>query len=84
MLLAVASSHVPLSASIERRALELEKWGIAPLDALHLASAEGAEVDCFLTTDDHLLRLATRHQSDLKVKVENPAQWLIQHMTDED
>ncbi len=47
-------------------------------DALHLASAEAGEADYFLTTDDHLLRRASRRQSDLKVKVENPAQWIIQ------
>ena len=83
LLLKIASSHVSLTMAIERRAMELQKWGLTPLDALHLASAENAKADCFLTTDDSLLRKANRHQSDLKVKVENPANWLIQHTTDE-
>jgi hypothetical protein len=34
-----------------------------------------------LTTDDDLLRRAKR--AGLKVKIENPAKWLIQQATDE-
>ena len=82
LLLALASSQIALTLAIEQRADELQKWNIAPLDALHLASAESAQADCFLTTDDDLLRRANR-RSALKVKVENPAKWLIQHTTDE-
>lgn len=83
LLLRIASLHVSLTATVERRATELHKLGFAPLDALHLASAEDAKADCFLTTDDKLLRKASRHQSDLKLKVENPVQWLIQNTMDE-
>jgi len=83
LLLSIASSHVSLTTAIERPAAELQKWGITPLDALHLASAESVQADGFLTTDDNLLRKAGRHPSDLKVKIENPAQWLIQEATDE-
>ena len=82
LLLALASSQIALTSAIEQRAAELQKWDIAPLDALHLASAESARADYFLTTDDDLLRKANR-QSGLKVKVENPAKWLIQQTTDE-
>jgi predicted nucleic acid-binding protein len=81
LLLLLASSHVTLTTMIEKRATELQSWNIAPLDALHLASAESASVDYFLTTDDDLLRRATR--AGLKVKIENPAKWLIQETTDE-
>jgi len=83
LLVALASSHCSLTSAIERRATELTKWTIAALDALHLASAESAQADYFLTTDDGLISKAVRHQSDLKVKVENPAKWVIQEITDE-
>lgn len=83
LLLTLASSHIPLTAAIERRAVELQKWNIAPLDALHLASAESAHVDCFLTTDDALLRKALREKCGLKVKIENPARWLIEQSAHE-
>src|ERR1035438_5260663 len=81
LFLALASSQVALTLAIEQRAIELQKWNIAPLDALHLASAESARADYFLTTDDDLLRRAKR--AGLKVKIENPAKWLIQQATDE-
>ena len=83
LLLSLASSHISLTPAIERRAMELAEWNIAPLDALHLASAESAQADYFLTTDDDLFRKAGRRQAGLKVKVENPAKWLIQETTDE-
>jgi predicted nucleic acid-binding protein len=83
LLLTVVSTQIALTTGIERRAVELQKWGLTSLDALHLASAESAHADYFLTTDDNLLRKAIRHQADLKVKVENPAKWLIQKATDE-
>ena len=81
LLLALASSHIALTTAIERHATELQSGNIAPLDALHLASAESASADFFLTTDDDLLRRAKR--AGVKVKIENPAKWLIQKTTDE-
>jgi hypothetical protein len=47
LLLALASSQVTLTSAIEQRATELQKWNIAPFDALHLASAESAQADYF-------------------------------------
>ena len=84
LLLDAGSKHISLTAGVERRATEFHKWNISPLDALHLAAAEAAHVDYFLTTDDYLLRRAHRHADELKVKVENPAKWLIQESSDED
>ena len=83
LLLGAYTKHISLTTTIERRSTELQKWNISPLDALHLASAEAARVDYFLTTDDYLLRRARRHADELKVKVENPVKWLIQEATDE-
>src|SRR6516225_200168 len=40
------------------RAAKLQDLGFSPFDALHLACAERAEVDVFLTTDDGLLSRA--------------------------
>jgi predicted nucleic acid-binding protein len=45
-----------------RRARELEGLGFHSMDALHLASAESAEVERFVTTDDRLNRRAARHK----------------------
>lgn len=81
LLLALATARTALTPAIEERAVELQKQSISSFDALHLAAAESARSDYFLTTDDDLLRKAKR--AGLKVKVENPAKWLIQETTDE-
>jgi hypothetical protein len=54
----------------------LERAGFADFDALHLACAERAGVDVFLTTDDRLLKRANRLAVELRVRVENPATWV--------
>jgi predicted nucleic acid-binding protein len=52
--------------------------GFRTYDALHLACAEQATVDVFPTTDDRVLRIATRHTAQLKVYVANPLAWLLE------
>jgi predicted nucleic acid-binding protein len=59
-----------------KRAKELQGAGFTAFDALHIACAEGAEADVFLSTDDRLLRLAKRISSDLYVHIENPLSWV--------
>lgn len=66
---------VSLSASVRDRALFLENLGFGGLDALHLAVAEKAKADIFLTTDDALLKRARRHQDKIFIEVDNPLRW---------
>jgi len=66
------------------RALEFRGMGFGAADSLHLACAESAKVDVFLTTDDALLRMASRFSGRLTIKVENPATWFKKVMCDED
>jgi predicted nucleic acid-binding protein len=58
------------------RASKLEAVGFGAYDALHLACAEHAKVDVFLTTDDNLLRLANESSGLLEVRVGNPLTWM--------
>jgi hypothetical protein len=60
----------------EMRARELQLLGFDTFDALHIACAEGAEADVFLTTDDRLLKVAMRVKTHLRVHIENPLTWL--------
>jgi len=60
------------------RAQELKAIGFRTYDALHLACAEQAAVDVFLTTDDRVLRLATRQAEPFQVRVANPVDWLLE------
>lgn len=59
-----------------KRAKELQKEGFQVFDALHIACAESAKVDVFLSTDDRLLKQAKRVSKRLKVRIENPLAWV--------
>lgn len=72
-----ASEFVSLDAKIRDRAAEIQKRaGVKAYDALHIACAERAEADVFLSTDDKLVRAAKRHEAIMKVSIENPLTWL--------
>ena len=71
-------AHVKVDAGVERRAVELKRAGLKPLDALHVACAEKGKADILLTTDDNLLSKALKNQRTLKVKVENPLRWVME------
>jgi predicted nucleic acid-binding protein len=76
MLLPNATSIMKLNDAIFRRAAELEVQGFKPADAVHVAAAEFAQANVFLSCDDRLCRLAKRRQRDLRVQVANPVLWL--------
>ncbi len=77
-MLSGAYHTVALADTAIARAQELKAMGFRIYDALHLACAEQATVDVFLTTDDRVLRIATRHTAQLKVRVANPLEWLLE------
>ncbi len=70
-VLSKAQGFVEINPKIEKRSEEFGRFGIYPLDAVHLACAEEAHVDYFCTCDDDLLKRAKRIR-DLKVKVVSP------------
>jgi len=59
-----------------QRAKELQGEGFKEFDSLHLACAENAKADVFLSTDDRLLKLAKRISNRLHIRVENPLAWV--------
>ena len=67
-------SIMPIAVD-RKRALILEGLGFHAFDAAHLSCAERAEVDVFLTTDDALLRRASRLRDKLRIEVANPLAW---------
>ena len=69
---------ISITPEIEQRGIELEKFGFRAMDSLHLASAEAAEVDVFLTCDDRLYRRAERFKKQLKIRVENPVLYITE------
>lgn len=77
--LEIATQKIQVTEVMVQRAATLQVSGFTPFDALHLACAEAAAVDSFLTTDDRLLRRAKR--IDISVPVANPVTWIMTEET---
>lgn len=63
-----ATDYQRVNASIRERAESLEKHGLKAIDSLHVACAESAGADYFLTCDDRLLK----KQKHITVSSMNP------------
>jgi predicted nucleic acid-binding protein len=71
--------NVAVTHQVATRARTLTAAGFRPLDAAHLACAEAAVCDRFLTCDDQVIRRARRVQVGLHVQ--NPTEY-VQEGTD--
>lgn len=78
LLLLAGQSHqvVEITEEILRQAEKLEASGFESYDAIHLACAEEAKVDIFLTTDDKIQKTANRKKEVFSFMVSNPVRWL--------
>jgi predicted nucleic acid-binding protein len=76
--LQIATLRVFIDENIRARSKQLEKQGIKPIDALHIACAETSESDYFITCDK---RLINRCQ-DLPLKVINPTDFILEIESD--
>ncbi|MGH7964288.1 MAG: PIN domain-containing protein, partial [Candidatus Binatia bacterium] len=74
----MASAFVTLDEILRERAQEIERQGIASLDALHLASAERAGAEWFVTCDDHILRKARRGKLPVRFRVSTPVEFVTE------
>lgn len=79
-LLALATQMQEIDTEVDLRAQQLEGFGFGLFDAFHLACAEAAQANAFLSTDDRLLKTALRHQENLHVEVGNPVVWFINQL----
>ncbi len=73
-------SSLKLDNEVFERAATLERKGLKLADALHLAAAEAAAADVFLTCDDRLLKWSRRSRPTIAVEVANPLVWLAHHV----
>jgi len=71
-------SKIKINSKTVIRAKEISKMGFKPFDAIHIACAESANADIFLTTDDKLLNNAHKNIKMLGVKIDNPVLWLME------
>jgi len=81
LLYGVAAEKVKYNSVIKSRAADFRKHNVKLFDSLHLASAEYANADIFLTTDDQLLKASAR--SDVKIPVKNPLKFYMEVLNDE-
>lgn len=68
-ILKVSSIYVDCDENLGKRAKEIEKLGIMGMDALHIACAEKAGADFFVTCDDILVKKCRASEDSLRVKV---------------
>lgn len=71
-----STMRLDLTDSILRQAKQLEQLDFTTYDALHLACAESADVDVFLTVDDKMLRRAQKYREEIRISIANPLSWL--------
>ena len=70
-----AVEYVTASEEVSRRAKELENVGFGAQDALHVASAEEAGCDWFLTTDKGILKRAS---VSTEMHIANPTTFILE------
>jgi predicted nucleic acid-binding protein len=75
-LYSVKKENIELNDKIEIRALEVQEYGLKPLDSLHFASAEYRNVDVLLTVDKDFEKYSRKINSSLRV--ENPINWFME------
>ncbi len=63
---------------VDRLAKKFIKSGVNEWDARHLASAEAAACDWFLTTDQVLIKRAQRIVPKLSARVANPTEFILE------
>ncbi|MHA1156493.1 MAG: PIN domain-containing protein [Candidatus Heimdallarchaeota archaeon] len=76
-IMELAKEYITLDKEIIFNAKRIEQQSIDPVDALHIASAEIAKVDVFLSTDKELIKKASK-SGIVNIKVENPIKWLVE------
>ena len=78
IMLKILTKNIKLNHNIINRAKEIEKLNIYSMDALHLACAEQEKVDIFLTTDQDLIKKCSQETSHIRIKVNNPLNWIME------
>lgn len=77
--LSLAKIKVINSQDLTTRMAQLQQLGLTFFDAAHVASAEKAKADIFLSTDDRLVKKTQQNSLIITVKVNNPVQWLLEN-----
>ena len=71
-----AKTHITVDEAIFNRTTIIKEMGFTTYDAMHIACAETAQIDMFLSTDKGIVNRASRNKNDLLVKIMNPLNWI--------
>jgi len=75
-LLKLCSTMVAVDEKARMRSKEFAELGFSGFDAYHIASAEKGRVDCFLTTDDVVLKLGKRYKDKIGMRIIDPVNYV--------
>jgi predicted nucleic acid-binding protein len=76
-IISVATTDLTTNPEIIAISQSLTQIGFTTYDALHLAFAQHYQADIFLTTDDRLLKKATKQTDLITIPTANPVIWLM-------
>ncbi len=76
----LASKFVEVDEASTERAIILEELGFAAIDALHIAVAEKAGVDCFITCDDDIVRVYRSVKDKVSVLIKSLREFIAQEV----
>ena len=68
------------SEELENRARGIEKFGIIAMDALHIACADMAKADFFVTCDDVLVRKGKTNKKNINVRIMNLMEFITKEV----
>ena len=76
----LASEFVKVDEESIDRAVVLEKLGFFAIDAMHIAVAERAGVDCFITCDDGIVKLYKSEKSKINVPIKSLVEFIAEEV----
>ena len=76
----LAGEFVEIDEASVKRAIVLEKFGFSAIDALHIATAEKADVDCFITCDDDIVRVYRGARDKVSVPIKSLREFIAQEV----
>ncbi|MBA3047459.1 PIN domain-containing protein [Patescibacteria group bacterium] len=79
-LLKLASIHIKNTKIITKQTKNItDKFNVLPADAMHLSSAQSANVDFFITCDDILIKKANRFHQAFPFVIMNPTNFILSY-----
>jgi predicted nucleic acid-binding protein len=74
----IKKENIAMNDIIVKRANEIQKYGIKPMDSLHFASAEYRNVNVLLTVDKDFI--FNSEQINTSLRVVNPINWFMEEI----